>query len=223
MFQNFMSIKESFRYQNHLDRIISILSSYVRNRNNAIEIKEVHYKSKSNSEALDETLDTTSERTYNCKVDDVCFLITKLVEQKLFLSLAIEKAKRNLRLKWVENNIELTLDSAIIYNKNCRELADNLKYLIDLKSSETKFQGKDFKFNLEGNQIQYFYNIETKTTIDFDRDKVNNMYKKLLSKSDIISTQIESAMLEEVVEFIPIYDIHDSVEEIVSSYLKDNK
>lgn len=214
-----LSIKESFRYHNYLDRTISSLISYIRSTSNAVTVKEVHLKSKSNSEANDEELDMTNERTYSCKVDDIAFLIRQLTDEKLKLSLAVENAKKNLVLDWKENGENLTLDSGVEYAKKCRDLANNLKHLVDLKSSETKKQGKDYKFNAEGNQTTYIYNIEVKTTIEFDRNNVNKLYKKLLNKADILSTQIESAMLKECVKYEPIYDIHDGVAEIVDKYI----
>lgn len=223
MSQNLTSIKESFRTLNILDRHISSLTSYIRNTNNAVKIKEVHLKSKSNSDVTDEELDVSAERTYNCSIDDITFLIRQLIDQKLGLALAVESAKKDLILDWKENGINLTLDTGVEYAKKCRELANNLKSLVDLKSSETKKQGKDYKFNAEGNQTPYVYNIEVKTTIDFNRDNVNDLYKKLLNKADTLSTQIESAMLKEVVEFKSIYDIHDSIAEIVEKYLKNTK
>jgi hypothetical protein len=153
------------------------------------------------------------------------FLINQLVNEKLKLSQSIEDAKKDLFLDWKENNINLSLDSAVEFAKKSRDLANNLKCLVDLKASESKSTGVDFKFNVEGNQTQYKYPIEKKITIDFDRNIINDLYKKLLNKADIISTQIESGMLKEIVEYNPIYDIHDSIEDILNKYLtnKNNK
>jgi hypothetical protein len=223
---NAISLKESFRYMNHLEKNISSLISYIRNTNNSIKVTENHLKSKSNSEVKDEEIDMTNEHTYpNASTVDITFLINQLVDQKLKLSLAIEDSKKNLFLDWKENGINLTLDSGVEYAKKNRDLANNLKCLVDLKPSESKSSGTDYKFNVEGNQVAYKYTIEKKVTIDFDRNIINDLYKKLLNKADTLSTQIESAMLKEIVEFIPIYDIHDSITEIVDKYLanKNNK
>lgn len=214
------SIKESFRYMNFIEKNISTLSRYLSNTSNSVTIKEYHLKARSNSDTKNEEIDMTSERTYPCNIVDIAFLVKQLTDQKLKLSLAIEDAKKTLILDWKEDNKNLTLDSAVEYAKKSRELANNLKSLVDIKSSETKKTGNDYKFNVEGNQVQYRYNIEVKTTIDFDRNNVNDLYKKLLSKADILSTQIESAMLKECVEYIPLYDIHDSTTEVVDKYVK---
>lgn len=215
---NAISLKESFRILNFLERNISTLSRYLSNTSNAIKIEEIHYKSKTNPDTSDETIDMTLERTYPCNIVDIAFLVNQLIDQKLQLSLAIENAKKNLLLDWKENGVNLTLDSAVEHAKKSRELANNLKTLVDIKPSETKKQGNDYKFNVEGNQVSYRYEVVVKSTIDFDRNNVNKLYKKLLNKADTLSMQIENAMLQNIVEFEGLYDIHDSVIEIVEQY-----
>lgn len=215
-----LSIKESFRNMNFLESTINSLSYYVKDTNNAFTVKEKHYKSKSNSEAIDEEIDMTSIRTYpNVSVVDIAYLIKQLVEEKTKLSLVIEDAKKSISLDWKENGRNLTLDSAVETAKKSRDLANVLKCLVDLKSSETKKQGTGYKFNAEGNQTTYRYDIDVVKTIDFDRTIINENYKKLLDKADKLSTQIESAMLKEIVDYAPLYDIHDSLSEIVDKYI----
>jgi len=215
-----LSLKESFRQLNFLEKNISTLSRSLSNTSNAITIKEIHQKSKVNQDAEDETIDMTAERIYpNASIVDIAFLVKQLVDQKLELSLAIETAKKSLILDWTENGVNLTLDSAIEYAKKSRELANNLKSLVDIKSSEEKKTGSAYKFNVEGNQVSYRYDILKTNTIDFNRNHVNDLYKKLLNKADTLSTQIESAMLQNIVEFNGLYDVHDSTLEIVEQYL----
>lgn len=223
--QNLMSLKESFRYLNILDKHISSLLSTLSNKSNVVKIEEIHYKSKI-TEFPDETVDQTPERPYpNVTIVDLSFLTKQLLEQKFQLSMAIELAKRDLFLDWKENNQSLTLDGGIEYSKKNRELANSLKYLLDIKANEVKSQGSGYTFNINKDQIIYKYEILKKTTLDFDRNIINDLYKKLLSKCDMISTQIELATLKEIVNFTPIYDIHSSIAEIVDQYLsnKSNK
>ncbi len=213
-----INIKESYRYHNFLDTNISTLISYLRSENNVIKVTETHQKSKSNQDVQDEVIDATTERQYNCKIENITFLVKQLVEEKLKLSLAIEDAKKNITLEWIEDGRKLTLDSAIEFNKNVRNMTNNLKYLVDLKSSEYKKIGRDYKFNVNGDQVSYQYNIEIKKEIDFDRNIVKELYKKLVTKADTISTQIDEVMLKDCVNYTPIYDLHDSVAEIVEQY-----
>lgn len=134
----FTNIKDAFRYHKFLENNISTLSYYLRDDNNLTKITEEHQRSKSNIDVQNETINMTTERTYNCEIKDIVYLIKQLIEEKLKLSLAIEDAKKNIKLDWVENGSNLTLDSAIEFNKYYHNIIDNLKRLIDLKSSESK-------------------------------------------------------------------------------------
>lgn len=214
-----LSLKESFRTMNFLDNIINSLTYYVRDTNNAIKVTEKHYRSKSNSDAIDEDIDATTERTYkDTSIVDIAYLIEKLIEEKTKLALAIGEAKKWNTIDYKENDKSLSLDSAVETAKKSRDFANVLKTLIDLKSSETKKQGVDYKFNAEGNQMPYKYDITVVKGIDFNRNNINALYKKLLDKADKISTLIESAMLKEIVEYECPYSIHDSVTDIVEKY-----
>jgi hypothetical protein len=48
---------------------------------------------------------------------------------------------------------------------------------------------------------------------------VRDLYKKLVSKADIISTQIDSAMLKDTIIYESLYDLHDSIAEVVEKYI----
>jgi len=216
-----ISLKESFRILNILDQHTSSLLSYISNKSNSLKVEEIHLKSKV-TENQDEVIDQTTERQYKCSVTDISFLISQLISQKLELSLSIENAKKDLFLDWQENGENLTLDTGILFAKKSRELSNNLKYLLDLKPSEAKSFGSDFIFNVEGNQVQYKFPIEKKTILDFDRNEINTLYKSMLNRSNTLSIQIEKAMMQDIVEFIPIYDILASTSEIVEEYLAIN-
>jgi len=216
-----LNIKEACRYQNFLDSVINTLSGYIRDTDNAIKITEIHLKSKNNSDAEDEILDKTTERQFDCSVVDIAYLINNLIGEKCKLSNAIEHAKRGIVIN--VDNQEFTLDSALENAKRCRALSGNIKVLTNLKSRGSKKSGSDYKFNVEGNQVRYVYDVEVVTTIDYDRNNIIKLYKKLVDKADKLSNKIELAMLQDVVDYEMIYDLHDSVEEIVEKYLVNNK
>jgi hypothetical protein len=216
-----LSLKESFRYQNFLDTTINTLSYYIRDINNAIKVKETHLKSKSNPEIQDEEIEVVTERKFNCNVVDIAFLIKQLIDEKEKLSKEIDKGKKSYSLNLSIGEDTFTLDSAVESAKKTRELANNLKSLVDLKSSEAKKTAKDYKFNINGDQVPYQYNVNVVTTIDFDRNVANDLYKKLLNKADTLSTLIETNMLKEVVEYETLYELHDSVNEIVDKYIEN--
>ena len=218
--QSAISLKESFRILNILDQHTSSLLSYISNKSNSLKVEEIHLKSKV-TDKVDEIIDQTTERQYKCSVTDISFLISQLINEKLILSLAIENAKKNLFLDWQEQGEHLTLDTGILFAKKSRELSNSLKYLLDLKPSEAKSTGSDYIFNAELNQVLYKFPIEKKTTLDFDRNEINTLYKSMLNRSNTLSIQIEKAMMQDIVEFTPIYDILSSTSEIVEEYLSN--
>jgi hypothetical protein len=218
-----ISLKESFRTLAYIDRTISSLTSYLSDRNNSISIKETHFKEKSNSEAKNEELDTTTIREYpDASIVDIVYLVKNLISEKTKLEIAVEFAKRHIVIESKDNN-NLTLDSAISNAKQMRELVKALSKLINIKTDETKKQGVGFRFNNEGNETSYRYDITVVKTIDFDRNIVSNNYKQLLENADKLSISIEKSMMDECVEYEFPYSIHDSVADIVVKYLDSRK
>lgn len=214
-----MSIKEACRYQNFLESNIRSLTFYINNVSNAVRIKELHLKSRSNPKVEDEEKDMTIERQFDCSVVDISYLIKQLIEEKLKLSLAIDDAKKNLKLNWMENGVNLTLDSAVEYAKKIRDLSNNLKSLVNLKSQKSNKVDRAYTFNAEGNQTSYIYDVEVETEIDFDRTVAVKLYKSLLDKADTLSSEIEKGMLIDSVNYEPLYSVHDSLNEIVEAYI----
>ena len=214
-----MNLKESFRYHTFLDGNITRLLNYIRNEDNLTRVTELHEKKKTNQDAENEEVDLTKEREYDCQPEDIAYLIKNLIDEKLKLSMEIEKAKESIGLDWVENDKHLSLDAAVEYNKQIRTMTQNLKYLVDLKSKESERQGQDYKFNAEGNQVPYRFPVKVSKTIDYNRVVVKDLYKKLITNADTISTQIDEAMLKDCVKYSPKYDLHDSTADIVEKYL----
>ncbi|MCM1988268.1 hypothetical protein [Oceanirhabdus seepicola] len=217
-----LSIKEACRYANFLDRIFLDLTLEFSLDSYLIKTKETHHKNKACLDAEDEIIDSTPERQYDIddfKLHGVANLLNDIINEKLKLSLAIDEAKKSVTLDWKEFGVNLTLDSALEYNKKLRILSQNfLNSLVTTKSSEEKKKGLDYTFNQEGNQVPYKYSIDVVKTIDYDRNKVKELNKKLLKKTDEISTQIDQVMLKEAVDFTAKYDIHDSIEEIIEKF-----
>jgi len=221
-----ISLKEGFRTLSYIDRTISSLTSYLSNKNNSISIKETHFKEKSNPEAKNEELDTTTIREYpDASTVDILYLVKNLISEKTKLEIAVEIAKRDIIIDSNDNkNLgNLSLDSAISNAKQSRNLANVLSNLINIKTDEIKKIGQGFKFNLEGNETPYRYDITVVKTIDFDRNIVSNNYKMLLENADKLSVAIEKAMMEECVEYEFPYSIHDSVADVVGKYLVNRK
>ena len=214
-----ISLKESFRVLSCIDKTISSLTSYLSNKNNSISILEKHFKEKSNPEAKDEEIDTTTIREYaDASTIDIISLMQSLIAEKTKLEISVEIAKRNIVIETKYNN-NLSLDSAISNAKQSRNLAGVLNSLLNIKTDEQKTQKNGFKFNLEGNETTYRYDVVVIKEINFDKNIVSNNYKQLLENADKLSVAIEKNMMEEIVEYEFPYSIHDSTSDIVGKYL----
>lgn len=215
-----ISLKESFRTLVYIDKTILSLTSYLSNKNNSISVIESHFKEKSNPEAKNEELDTTTIREYaDASTVNIIDLVQSLITQKTKLEIAVELAKREIVIETKDNN-NLSLDSAISNAKQSRNLANVLNSLINIKTDEKKTVSQGFKFNINGEEVPYRYDVLTTKTINFDKNIVSDNYKQLLEKADKLSISIEKAMMEDIVEYEFPYSIHDSTADIVSKYLE---
>ncbi len=206
-----MKLKEAYRYQNKLSGLISNADDYLSRKGNITKVKETHFKSKANPDVEDETKEIC-DRKYNISPNVVIDLIFDLTKEKNSVSEAISKAKRE-----CDKDIDLLIEE----NKNLQKLAYTYKTLASVKSSEKTKECRAYKFNGEGNQVPYVYEAEEVTSIDYDRDKVRKMQRKLETESNETSMLIESLQLSIEVNHTPKYDICDTFEDIIESLIEE--
>ncbi len=201
-----MNLKASYRYANYLDSLLSIAYSYLHNREFITTTTQKHLRTKANNEAQDETLTVAKP----CDVDftpmDIINLTVKVLAEKQALADAIAQAKAT---------APLNIDNAISINKRKQEFVRVLSEMARMKATTQTVTGSDYKFNAEGNQTKYFYNIEETTTIDFDRNDVKALIKKYNGECDAISEKLDAAEINVTVAFEPKWDVNDVFEDIV--------
>ena len=163
-------------------------------------------------------IEEDNERIFNCKANDISYLMIELIDERARLAMAISKAKSQEKINWVENGEKMDLDSAVDYNKTLRTAANKLTELASMKDKVIKTQGSDYLINNEGNQNKYYYPVEKTVKVDFDKKVVYDLDKKLLDKMDKISTAIEEFMLLNIVDFVPSLNIHATLEDIILQY-----
>jgi len=212
-----MNIKEAGRYANFLNNLINELKYF--KSDFIYKTVELHLKNKVNSTEEDEEIEVVTNNKLDCQLDSLVHLIFTLIEEKLQLALAIDQSKKTLFIDWKENGKFLSLDSAIEYNTKTRSFIESIKELTQYKSSESMKKGIGQKFNVEGNQVNYSYDIKVVKTINYDKDTVTKLYRKLLDKTDNISNAIDKAMLLDSVDFVPNYSLHDTTEDVIALYL----
>lgn len=201
-----MNLKESYRYANYLDGLLSTAYTYLRNKGFVTTTKQNHLRSKANSDAQDEVIDVQKPYDVEFTPNNVVDFVVKIIKEKEGLSNAIAVAKAN---------TEINIDNAIAMNKKKQGFVSVLNGMADIKATEKQKNGSDYKFNAEGNQVAYYYTVIETTGIDFDRNDIRALAKKYLKETDEISAKLDTIEINTVLDFEPKYDINSTFEELV--------
>ena len=203
-----MNLKESFRYQNFLENMLAYAGNSLTDREHSLTITKNHLRKKANAEAEDmmETVDVGEF----FKNDDVLKFMTMLVEERSKLTNAIGKAKAS---------IGFDLDAAIETNKFRQTVANRVKTMLRFTASKRTERGTDYKFNVEGNQTQYYYDIEVEANEAFDRSVAKDTMRKLILEADKVSAEIDSSMINAMVEYDAPFNVNDSFEDVMTDFL----
>lgn len=201
-----MNLKEAFRYQNFLDELLGTAYSYLNNKNFVVSTVETHLKSQVNLDAKDEVIEVQKPYDVEFTPNDLIDFVVKVVNEKEKISNIISDAKMR---------TEIDIDVAIALNKKKQGFARVLQSLSNIKSGEKVKNASDYKFNTDGNQVSYYYKINEVTQIDFNRNDVRGLYKKLLKETDEVSAKLDSILINTELDFNPSWDINDSFEECV--------
>ena len=201
-----MNLKESYRYANYLDGLLSTAYTYLRNKGFVTTTVEEHLRSKSNPDVEDETIEVQKPFDVEFLPNDVIDFVVKVIEEKEKLSESIAEAK---------STTEINIDNAISMNKKKQGFVSVLNGIADIKPSETKTTAKGYKFDINCEQKPYVYDVNRKTIIDFDRTDVRNLIKKYLKETDEISAKLDLIEITTQVDFIPKWDINEKFEELV--------
>ena len=201
-----MNLKESYRYANYLDGLLSTAYTYLRNKGFVTTTVEEHLRKQSNPDVENETIEVQKPFDVEFSPNDVIDFVVKVIEEKEKLSESIAKAK---------NTTDVNIDNAIAMNKKKQAFVSVLNGIADIKPSEKVVNGTGYKFNQEGNQVKYFYNVKQITSIDFDRKNIRNLIKKYAKETDDISTKLDLIEVTTNVEYDPLFNINDNFEECI--------
>ena len=202
-----MNLKESFRYQNFLDSKLNEARYSIGDRSHALKTTKVHLKNKANPDA--ENITEVVEVEDFIPNDDVVAFMCWLVAERQKLTEAIFKAKASL---------DFCLDAAIETNKFRQYTSNAVKGMLKYSPSKKIEQGRDYKFNVEGNQTPYYYEIETSLEENFSRDTAKKVGRDMIAKADKTSADIDSAMINTVVDYEPVFDVNDSFEDVMAEF-----
>lgn len=206
-----MNLKETFRYQNFLDSMMRAATNSVMNREHCLTVTKTHLRNNANPDA--ENIVETVEVENFYSNDDVLRFMEWLVNEKAVLTQAISKAKAS---------ISLDLDTAIETNKFRQQVNNAIKNMLRFMPRKTVEQGRDYKFNLEGNQTVYYYDIEMESVEAYDKANAKQLMRDMISSADAVSADIDSALINTQVDYEPKYDVNESFEDVMEAFLTQN-
>ena len=201
-----MNLKESYRYANYLDGLLSTAYTYLRNKGFVTTTVEEHLRKQSNPDVENETIEVQKPFDVEFKPNQVIDFVVRVLNEKDKLSDAIAEAK---------STTEINIDNAISMNKRKQTFVSVLNGIADIKPSEIKTTSKSYKFDINGEQKPYVYDVNRKTSIDFDRTDVRNLIKKYLKETDEISAKLDLIEITTQVDFVPAFDVNSKFEELV--------
>ena len=200
-------LKEAYRYQNYLQRLINEARNYLIKTDFVSTTKQSHHRNKANSDAEDETLIVDKPYDVEFTPNDIINFVMDAINEKEKLSKAISEAKKK---------ADIDLDASGAMNKTKQEYINFLIVLERTKSKKNTKTGTGYKFNANGEQVPYYYDIEEVVTIDFDRNKVKDLIKKLRRETDEVSQAMDKALVTVEVDYTPRWDVDTPLDDVIT-------
>lgn len=203
-----MNLKESFRYQNFLDMMMRAASASIQQRDHCLKVTKTHLRSKANPDASDVT--ETVEGEVFFANDDVVAFMAWLVNEREKLTTAIGAAKAS---------IGFDIDASIETNKFRQTVNGSIKNMLRYTPTKRVEQGRDYKFNVEGNQTPYIYEIEVVSEEAYDKTGAKTLMREMISKADEVSAAIDAAMINTKVDYEPVFDVNETFDDVMTDFL----
>ena len=203
-----MNLKEAFRYQNKIQRLMDEALMVLNRDKNVTKVENTALRHKVNPEATDETTVETPETEYAEQITDITVLLMFLLEERERLSSAIRTAKQSM---------DMDFDGEVSLNSKRQDIAGVFRRMSELRCSENLLPGAGlgYKFNADGNQVSYRCDLKKVTTINFDRNKVRAFASLLNKKADQISAELDKRMVNTEVSYEAPFDVNDSFAEVL--------
>lgn len=202
-----MNLKESFRYQNFLGSLLSSAASSLTDVQHCLTTTKTHLRNKANEDAEDVTEQVDIGEFH--KNDDVLRFMLYLIDEREKLTTAIGRAKAS---------IGFDLDAAVETNKFRQTVVRNINMMLRYKVSKRTERGTDYKFNAEGNQTPYYYDIEVVTSENFDRAQAKAAAQSVIAKADEVSAAIDTALINTQVEYAVPFNVNDSFDDAMAAF-----
>lgn len=204
-----MNLKEAFTYQNFYDRLIGMVDTYLTDTNSTYMRTFTHLRHVVNPEAEDvEKVEIQSEKLPYDVATIISFALDVLEEKEKMFA-AIRKAKES---------ADLDLDAAIGMNKTRKNLQSILSELHKKREYDMITTGRDYKFNVNGEQVPYTYEINEKLTVEYDKKEVKKIMKALDAKCSEVSKRVDGLNVNLTVDITPKYTLDMDLEDCLELF-----
>lgn len=204
-----MNLKESFRYQKFLDGLMATAGSYMQHPGYCLETTKVHLRHAVNPDAEDVT-EVVDEGEF-VPVSTVMNFMAHLVAEREKLSVAIGVAKAG---------IGFDMDAAIETNKFRQSLNGSIRKMLRFTGAKKKTTEMGYKFDINGQQVPYRYEVEVTSKERYDKDAAKAMMRGVIAKADEVSAAIDAALINTVVEYTPPYDVNESFDDVLEAFVQ---
>ena len=204
-----MNLKEAFTYQNFYDKLISSVEAYFATNSTYIRTF-THKRNVVNPEAENVVKVEVQQEKLPYSVETIIAFALDVMAEKEKLYVAIRKAKES---------TDFDLDAAIGMNKIRNRFRTVLEArLYNKKALERVTEGRDYKFNVNGEQVPYTYEIDEKLSLDYDRKQVKQVMKQLDAVSTEASKQVDLMNVNLEVGITPKYTLDMDLEECLEVF-----
>ena len=206
-----MNLKESFRYQKFLDGLMRSAASNLQNPYHSLKTTKVHLRHAVNPEAED-TTEVVEDGEF-VPNDTVLAFMAHLIDEREKLSIAISKAKQS---------VGFDTDAAIETNKFRQQLNAAVRQMLRHVGTKRKVKESDYKFDINGQQVPYRYDVEITTTENYDKDAAKALMRETIAKADEVSAAVDAAMINTVVEYEPPYDVNETFDDVLDIFVQNH-
>lgn len=207
-----MNLKESFRYQKFLDTLLSQARRSLVDPDHILKVTKKHLRNAANPDAenVEEVVELDTPFFPN---DDVIRFMEWLVEERQKLSTAIGRAKAS---------VGFDIDAAIDANKFRQIVYSGIKGMLSYNASKSKTQGRDYRFNINGDQTPYYYDIEVTKEEAFNREASRDVMRRMITEADQVSADIDAALINIQVDYDPKFDVNESFDDVMTAFTAEH-
>ena len=205
-----MNLKESFRYQKFLDTLMANASASIVAVDHCLKTVKVHKRNAVNPDADDMTEEV--EVPAFIPNDTMILFMSYLVDEREKLSIAIGKAKAS---------IGFDIDAAVETNKFRQSLHSSIRRMMRYTPGKSKSQARGYKFDINGVQQAYIYDVETTTSENYTKDTAKALMRNMITTADDVSAKVDAALINTTVEYEPPYDVNESFEDVLEAFVSN--